>query len=59
MDEINEQMPLEVTPAPDTIIRVLMEYKPINEYIKIDEQVLTKAERNGFTVVEWGGSLIK
>ena len=59
MDEINEQMPLEVTPAPDTIIRVLMEYKPINEYININEQVLTKAERKGFTVVEWGGSLIK
>ena len=52
-------MPLEITPSPDTIIRVLMEYKVIDNNISINEQVLTKAERKGFTVVEWGGSLIK
>ena len=59
LEKINEQMPLEITPSPDTIIRVLMEYKALDKNISINEQVLTKAERKGFTVVEWGGSLIK
>lgn len=59
IEKINEQMPLEVTPTPDTIIRVLMEYKPIDKNVNINEQILTRAERKGFTVVEWGGSLIK
>ena len=59
IENINEQMPLIVTPVPDTIIRVLMEYKPIDVPVKIQEQKLTNANRSGFTVVEWGGSLIK
>lgn len=59
IEKINEQMPLEITPAPDTIIRVLMEYKPINYRVNINEQALTRVSRKGFTVVEWGGSLIK
>ena len=36
-----------------------MEYKPLDEKINVKEQVLEKVERNGFTVVEWGGSDIK
>lgn len=59
IEKINEQMPLKVVPTPDTIIRVLMEYKPIKENIQINEQILTKTERKGFSVVEWGGTLIK
>ena len=52
-------MPLEISPKPDTIIRVLMEYKPLKKYIQIEEQKLCSSERNGFTVVEWGGTEIK
>ena len=52
-------MPLIITPTPDTIIRVLMEYKPINSKIDIKEQKLKTPKRKGFTVVEWGGTLIK
>ena len=59
IDVINNQMPLDINPVPDTIIRVLMEYKPLDKKIDIKEQVLTSPERYGFTVVEWGGSLIK
>ena len=58
-EEINEYMPLEITPTPDTIIRIMMEYKGINNYKKIPEQQLEKVERVGFTVVEWGGSELK
>ncbi len=58
-EEINENMPLEITPKPETIIRVMMEWKGLNEYEDIEEQKLEKVERKGYTVVEWGGTEIK
>lgn len=58
-DEIEESMPLEVTPTPDNIIRVLMLYKELDEKIEVKEQVINTPNRDGFTVVEWGGSIIK
>lgn len=59
IDEINKNMPLEFSIEPDTIIRVLMQYKPLNNPIKIKEQQLETPNRVGFTVVEWGGTIIK
>ena len=59
MDEINESMPLNFSVQPDTVIRVLMEYKGINKPVDIKEQRLTTPERKGFVAVEWGGSEIK
>ena len=58
-EEINNNMPLEITPKPDTIIRVVMEYKGLKEPIKVQEQQLQTPERTGYTVVEWGGTEIK
>ena len=52
-------MPLKVSPKPDTVIRVFMDFKPLDKKIEIKEQKLTKQTRKGFTIVEWGGSLIK
>ena len=52
-------MPLEITPRPDTTIRVIMNYKPLNTPIKVTAQQLTTPTRTGFTVVEWGGAEIK
>jgi hypothetical protein len=51
---------LDIKPKPETSIRLLMRYQPLNEKIKIKEQKLpTKpVKRRGFTIVEWGGSLI-
>ena len=58
-EEINKNMPLEITPVPDTVIRINMEWKALEEAIKVKEQVLEEApERNGFTVVEWGGTIL-
>ena len=54
--EQDENMPLNITPTPDTVIRVMMDWKAIDEPIDIPEQHLTTPERNGFTVVEWWGS---
>ncbi len=50
---------LEVSPAPDTLIRVFMAYTPSDEYVDIEEQELTATERVGFTVIEWGGTEVK
>lgn len=59
VDEINENMPLEFSQQPDTLIRILMTYKGLNTPIQVKEQNLEKIERKGFTAVEWGGSEIK
>lgn len=57
--EVNNYMPLEFSKKPDTLIRIIMDYKPLKEKINVKEQVLEKNTRNGFTVVEWGGRKIK
>ena len=56
IDEINEVMPLYISEEPDTLIRILMQFKPLNEYMEVKEQELEKVDRNGFVVVEWGGT---
>lgn len=55
-EEIEKEMPLNITPEPETLIRIFMEFKGLDEKINIQEQVLTKASRQGYTVVEWGGT---
>lgn len=55
LDEINENMPLNITPSPNTLIRILMVFKGLDEPISVNEQPLECVKRNGFTVVEWGG----
>ena len=52
-EEQDENMSLNITPAPDTVIRVMMDWKAIEEPIDIPEQELTTPERTWFTVVEW------
>lgn len=59
IEEINEYMPLKFSVTPDTLIRVLMDFKPLDKKIKVKEQKLIKKERSGFTIVEWGGREIK
>lgn len=55
-DEINENMPLEISPSPDTTIRILMTFKGIDVPIEVDEQKLASVQRDGFVAVEWGGT---
>ena len=50
---------LDISPKPDTVIRVMMAWKPLKESITIQPQKLDSVERNGFTVVEWGGTEYK
>ncbi|MBQ8251097.1 MAG: hypothetical protein IJY92_04205 [Alphaproteobacteria bacterium] len=57
LEEQNQNMPLEVTPQPDTLIRVMMEFKNLVTPIIVTEQVLPPTpKRTGFTLVEWGGT---
>ncbi len=57
-DSYTESAKLYITPKPDTLIRVFMAYKPLEEYTEIEEQILSSPERTGFTAVEWGGAKV-
>lgn len=58
-DEYEEIAPLEISPKPDSILRVHMVYKALTEPVEIPEQTLLPFTRRGFTVVEWGGTRAK
>lgn len=45
-------------PQADTTIRVFMTWKPSDFETKIPNQKIITPERNGFTIVEWGGSKV-
>lgn len=48
--------PLTLSEKPDTVIRILMDYSPLQEKIEANEPRLPKTpERKGFVVTEWGG----
>ncbi|HCM53828.1 MAG TPA: hypothetical protein DIS59_02660 [Candidatus Magasanikbacteria bacterium] len=51
--------PLNITPAPDSVLRVFMNFKSLDTYTKVEPLLLRGFERKGFTVVEWGGILEK
>ena len=58
-DAYTNSAQLEIAPAPDTLIRVFMAWQASEVYIHIPEQDLTAPAREGFTVVEWGGTKIQ
>ena len=47
---------LEVSPRPDTMLRVFMAWKKADNFVHIKEQKLAKTKRKGFALVEWGGT---
>ena len=59
-EEYEQMAQLNVSPAPDTMIRVYMVFTPLDEEVQIEEgHELLMPEgvvRTGYTVVEWGGS---
>lgn len=56
-NDMNKLAPLEVSPKPDTMIRVFLDFKGMSEYKKLKPQRLTGVKRDGFVLVEWGGLL--
>ena len=49
---------LDISPSPDTLIRVFMSWYPAAEYVSLEPQTLVSPERVGFTAVEWGGAKV-
>lgn len=54
-----ENARLYITPKPDSVLRVFMAYKALDDYIEVPEQRLSTFKRNGFAAVEWGGTEVK
>ncbi|MBC7498566.1 hypothetical protein H7170_02880 [Candidatus Gracilibacteria bacterium] len=50
---------LDINPKPDSLLRVFMIARPLTQYRDLPEQKLQKFERKGFSVVEWGGTIIE
>ena len=58
-DEYCKNAELEIVPKPDSLIRVFMTWKGVDERVEINPHVITAPIRDGYTVVEWGGTEIK
>ncbi len=54
---MNSIAPLSITPKPDSVIRILMDYEPLTAPRNVEPLKIITPQRNGFTVVEWGGVL--
>ncbi len=50
---------LYINPQPDSILRVFMAYQALEEPIEVEESEIVPFEREGFCVVEWGGTEVK
>ncbi|MDP4178445.1 MAG: hypothetical protein Q8900_08925 [Bacillota bacterium] len=57
-EDYDKTAKLDINPKPDSILRVMMLYKPLNKPVNIEEQKLKHFDRNGFTVIEWGGTKV-
>ncbi len=58
-ENYTQKAKLEISPRPDSLLRVFMAYRPLKEPISIEQQELEAFERWGFSVIEWGGGLVK
>ena len=56
-EQYTAHAPLNIPPEPDSVLRVFMVYKPLEERIEVKRQEIESFERKGFTVVEWGGTM--
>ncbi len=57
-DAYTNSAKLNITPQPESLCRIFMVYAPLESAVEIAPQELETFERNGFTVVEWGGTEI-
>lgn len=47
--------PLSINPSPDSVIRVSLNFQPLDQSVPIQNPQLPAVSRHGFSVVEWGG----
>lgn len=56
--QMNQLAPLTINPRPDTVVRILMDFTPLDKPVDFLPLSLGRIpERKGFTVIEWGGVL--
>ena len=53
-----ENAVLNITPTPDSLLRVFMAWQPLEAPVETEPQTLESFIREGFTVVEWGGAKV-
>ncbi len=58
-DAYTDSAELEITPNPDSLLRVFMAWRDVDEAVEIEPQEFEGFERIGFTVVEWGGAKVQ
>ena len=58
-DRYTESARLDVSPEPDSVLRVFMAFKKVDGPVSVAEPEITPFERKGFTVVEWGGAEVR
>jgi hypothetical protein len=58
-DRYTETAKLDVSPKPDSVIRVFMAFKAVDGLVEVAEPEIQPVERKGFTVVEWGGTEVR
>ena len=58
-DNYSESAKLNITPEPDNMLRVFMAFKALDVPVEVPEQEIPVLNREGFTVVEWGGTEVK
>lgn len=58
-DEYTKTAPLNITPSPDSVLRVFMVYKSLDKEISIKSQEIKSFNRTGFSVIEWGGTEVR
>jgi hypothetical protein len=56
--EYGERFPLQVSPTPDSLLRVFMVARAAAGSERISPQELVPFERKGFAMVEWGGTIL-
>ena len=54
-----EAAKLTVEPAPDSVLRVFMTWKALEQPVEVPAQTLPAFERQGFALVEWGGCQVQ
>ena len=57
-DAYTDGAKLSITPEPDSLLRIFMAWMPLDEPVEIEPPETQPFEREGFTVVEWGGAEI-
>ena len=56
--DIDPVCPLHITPKPKNILRLWLVFKPLSSPIELQAPKIESLNRNGYTVIEWGGLIL-